>query len=159
MRRKLFLITGLKNDCRGFTLIEVMIAVVILVVGILAAANMQITATTRNTYAGWLTEAATEAQSHIEFLAGLPYEDPNFPGLADDDWDDKDGDGLAGLDDRTAPTADGNATSADGRYNIFWNVALNQPIANNKTVRVIVTWTERGAPKRVVVDYIKAQVI
>lgn len=152
-------LSKIKNDNLGFTLIEVVIAMVILGVGILAAAQMQVGATNRNTYAGRLTQAVTESQNHFEFLAGLPYDDPNFPGLSDDEWDDTDGDGLAGLDDDTAATADGNTTSPDGRFNIFWNVALNEPIDNTKAVRVTVVWLENGIRKTMVADYIKAQVI
>lgn len=158
MQKKIKMITA-SCDNRGFTLIEVVIAVVILTIGVLTAAQMQVASANRNTYAGRLTQATVESQNHFEFLAGLPYEDPNFPGLADDEWDDKDGDGMAGLDDDTIATADGNTTSPDGRFNLFWNVALNEPIQNTKTVRVIIDWMERGVRKTMVADYIKAQVI
>lgn len=183
MRPKLIHISKVTNDSRGFTLIEVMIAVVILTVGVLAAASMQTAATTRNTSAGWLTEGMTEGQSQIELLAGLPYEDPNFPGLADDEWDDKDQDGTNkdanydGVDDSgedfcldddnnaITPPLGGCDDISDqppitiGKYTICWNVATQVPVINNKTVRVIITWLEKGETKRAAVDYIKAQVI
>ncbi|MEJ2429108.1 MAG: hypothetical protein P8075_09340, partial [Deltaproteobacteria bacterium] len=55
---------------------------------------------------------------------------------------------------QTGGSADQSQTH--GRYNIFWNVAINQPRPNSKTVRVIVTWTERKKVKRIALDFVRA---
>ncbi len=158
------------ND-KGFTLLEVLIAMVVLAIGILAVARMQTNAIRGNVSANDLTEAATHAQNRIESFVVLPYDDlanPNDP-LDDVDHDgtgeDANYDGIDdnggdfGLNDDTVATADGNATSADGKYNIFWNTAVNIPITNNKTIRVIVKWTQGNRDRRISMDYIKADTI
>ena len=37
----------------------------------------------------------------------------------------------------------------------FWNVAVNEPVISSKTIRVIVTWTEKGRNKRIKLDFVK----
>jgi len=34
-------------------------------------------------------------------------------------------------------------------------VAMDEPVTASKTIRVIVTWTERGKNKRVSLDFVK----
>ena len=59
----------------GFTLVEVMVAIAILSLGILAVAVMQ-TSAMRTNYSGYrLTEATTLAQDRLEFLKTQPYAD------------------------------------------------------------------------------------
>ncbi|MCD6321462.1 MAG: prepilin-type N-terminal cleavage/methylation domain-containing protein [Clostridiales bacterium] len=41
------------------------------------------------------------------------------------------------------------------QYTTFCNIAVNQPIQNTKTISIITTWTEKGAPKKVTMNYIK----
>ena len=43
----------------------------------------------------------------------------------------------------------------DGRYFIYWNVAVDEPVTNSKTIRVLVIWTERGRDKRIALDFVK----
>ena len=60
----------------GFTLIEVIIALTIFAVGLLAVAAMQNSAVKMNAAAGRLTSLATRAKDKIEELSALPYADP-----------------------------------------------------------------------------------
>lgn len=55
--------------------------------------------------------------------------------------------------------ADGRATSPDNRYTILWNVAIDIPVPNSKTIRVIVTSQDRGMIKAVPLTYIKSDVL
>ena len=55
---------------RGFTLLEVIIAISIFAVGVLAVATMQISATRGNRLGNELTQATTLAQMQIEELKG-----------------------------------------------------------------------------------------
>ena len=165
-----------RSNEKGFSLIEIMIAITVFAIGILAVGKMQITAIKGNSFANDLTRAATLAQDRMEKLISLPYEiDPavNTDPLDDTDADgdgpgqdgnnngiDDDDDGIFvdginnfGLDDANAITADHNAV--DGRYNIFWNIATNHPINNTKEIRVIVRWTDRGAQKRISITSMK----
>jgi type IV pilus modification protein PilV len=118
-----------KSNQRGFSLIEILIAITVFAIGILAVGKMQITAIKGNSFANDLTEATTLAQDRMEKLIGLPYTD----------------------------IEDTNATN--GRYNISWNITTDHPIDNTKTIRVNVGWTDRGAPKEVSITSMKADII
>ena len=58
---------------KGFTIVEVMIALAIFSIGYLAYSGLQIAATKANTKARWLTLAVTCATDKIEQLLDLPY--------------------------------------------------------------------------------------
>ncbi len=58
---------------KGFSLIEVMIAIVILSVSLLALAGLMVTTTRTNSFGGHLTEAVTFAQQRLEQLRAAPY--------------------------------------------------------------------------------------
>ena len=60
---------------RGFTLIEVLIGLIILAIGILAVAGMQITSIRGTSFSNSLTQASVIAQDRLEFLKSLPLND------------------------------------------------------------------------------------
>jgi prepilin-type N-terminal cleavage/methylation domain-containing protein len=62
--------------CRGFTLIEVLIAMAIFAVGLLALASLQIRSIQLNAAARMQTEETTIAVDWLERLIALPYDDP-----------------------------------------------------------------------------------
>lgn len=155
---------------QGFSLIEVLIALVVFSVGILAVASMQITSTGGNAKARYISEATNWGMDKMEDLLSRSYDDSalsdnngdgtgqdsNKNGIDDDD-EGTHVDGVAnfGLGDNTATAADG--TSTEGKYTIYWNVAVDQPIPNTKTIRVIVTHPLLDNP--VVLDFVKTQPI
>ena len=59
----------------GFTLIEVMIALAIFSIGILAVGSMQLWSTKNNTTGNVTTQATMLAREKIEFLKSLPLEE------------------------------------------------------------------------------------
>ena len=61
------------NMASGFTLIEVLIAISILSIGLLAVASMQVSAIRGNSHARGVTEATTLAQDRLEKLLSLSY--------------------------------------------------------------------------------------
>jgi type IV pilus modification protein PilV len=63
---------------KGFTLTEVLVGLIILVVGILAVAAMQITSTKSGSFSSHLTQATFLAQDKLEYLKNLPYGDANL---------------------------------------------------------------------------------
>ena len=153
---------------QGFTLIEIMIAITVFAIGILAVGKMQIAAIQGNSRANHLTEAATIAQSKIEELISLNYNDPL---LADGDLDgtnqDSNDDGIDdggndfGLNDNTVGNADGtDQYQAVGnlQYNIFWNIAPDEPTTDTKIVRVIVTWSHGGLTRNVSLEAVKVRI-
>lgn len=144
----------LPPDNDGFTLIETLAAMVILVIGIFALYSMQITSLRYNATASAITTSSTWAADRVEQLLALDYAD-----LVDTSAN-----GVAGLSDTTA-TADGQAVSPDGRYTIFWNVAPylapnpgNPADSTVKALRIIVQHNDLGTTKQVVVNYYKQKV-
>jgi type IV pilus assembly protein PilV len=157
---------GVKTlDEKGFTLIEILIAMAIFAFGILAVAAMQIKAIQGNSFAGGMTGASNIAQNKMEELIALPFNDAQL--------DNANNDGDAGLDKPTSNevlaagnvliAADGVAGSPDyaqqilgpggiRNYYVYWNVS---PVGNSrKTISVIVAWNERGM-HRVALSYVK----
>ena len=63
----------LKNSDKGFTIIEVMIALVIFAFGILGLAKLQILAVNGNANAREYSEASAFAQMQIESLMSIPF--------------------------------------------------------------------------------------
>jgi len=153
---------------QGFTLIEILIAITVFAIGILAVGKMQITAIQGNSKANHLTEAATIAQSKMEELISLDYNDPllddgDLDGTSQDADDDgiDDGGNDFGLNDNTVGNADGTdqyQTPGNLQYNIFWNIAPDEPTTDTKIVRVIVTWSHGGLTRNVSFDAVKARI-
>jgi len=135
----------------GFSVVELLIAISILTIGILALGSLQISAIRGNATSGAVSEASNYVVDKTEKLMRLSY---HAAALTDSD-----GDAISGIDDATAATADHSesSTAISGKtYNLFWNIAANQPRTGAKTVKVIATWDERGGQKSTSLDFIKA---
>lgn len=130
---------------RGFSLIEVMIALVILAVGLLALNTMQGTFATGSAQSRQFIRATDLATQQVELLKNTDYADGSLA--------DSDGDGLAGLDQTGAAADHQNSVSSFPRdYQVFWNIAHNAT-ANVKQVRIIVNWDQ--GKRHVALDWIK----
>ena len=105
----------------GFTLIEVLIALTIFAVGLLAVAAMQTTSIRVNSSAGKMTTRITFAQDQMEKFLIMPYTSP---------W-------LEAADPDSAGNTHTLAQNADG-YVVSWTVTDNIPISNKKTVTITV---------------------
>ena len=66
---------ALGSEEAGSTLLEVILAISILTVGLLAVASMQVSAIRGNSYADSVTDAAALAQDRLENLMSLSYND------------------------------------------------------------------------------------
>ncbi len=145
---------------KGFTLLEVIFAVSILTIGILAVASMQGTAIWGNARAMDVTDATSLAGDRIEKLAALPYDST--------DLEDKDGDGTSGLDqtgfdnnpDTKADADYGVAlqTARGKSYSLYWNVAVDAAKSGTKTINVMVVWKDHGKEKQLSMRHIKPNV-
>ena len=98
----------------GYTLIEVLIALTIFSVGLLAVAGMQTAAVRMNSTAGKLTNLSTWGMDKIEELSAIPYTDSL-------------------LDSAVNPHQE-----QLGDYTISWTVIDNNPITNTKNITVTV---------------------
>jgi len=98
----------------GFTLIEVILAISILTVGLLAVASMQVSAIRGNSYADCVTEAAVLAQDKLEELMAENYSDV------------------------------GSSNEQAGQYTVTWSVDPNgaSGVANTMIIEVTVTGGE-----------------
>ncbi len=101
----------------GFTLIEILVALVIFSISILAFAGLTVTATRTGSYGGRMTEAVTFAQD-------------KFEELKTNSWDNI----VSGADRRTGPTGIS--------YTRNWKV-LEKETRNLKTVSITIDWKDR----------------
>ncbi|MBW2643128.1 MAG: prepilin-type N-terminal cleavage/methylation domain-containing protein [Deltaproteobacteria bacterium] len=140
--------TGIRKSKKdeGFTLIEVLIAISIFAIGLLAVATMQLSAIRVNSTAGQITTRVTWAQDKLEKLMALPYSDHLLEDL---------GDPPLGTD--TADNAHQETISEGSvNYTILWTVTDGStdpgtPIPGTKLITVTVT----GRGKTTRVSYIK----
>jgi len=156
------------NKQTGFTLIEILIAITIFAIGMLAVALMQSSAIKGNYSSSSMTEAVTLAQDRLELLMARECTDVLIdPDLIDtngngtnQDPDDNgidDGGGNFGLDD-TGANADGLAAGQghSGKFDVSWNIATDEPQNSSRIIKVIVDWQEKGVARSVTVDSIKS---
>lgn len=102
---------------KGFSLIEVLVALVILSFSLLALAGLMVTTTKNNSFGSHMTEAATFAQDKLEELRAIKWED-----LSDGNYTDQ-------QDVKTGIT-----------YRRSWNVTTNGGL---KTITISVNWNDR----------------
>jgi prepilin-type N-terminal cleavage/methylation domain-containing protein len=134
----------------GFTLIEIVIAMVILGIATVGLVHMQISSSSTLTDSRYLSTAVTLAQDKMEELKTLAGTHPDLsdtnPGnngalrQASDPLMADHAEDLSIIADETASTA---LDMRLGAYKRFWNVADNTPCVGRKTVAVIVTWGSR----------------
>ena len=101
----------------GFTLLEILIALIIFSVGILALTSLTVTATKTGSYGGRMSEAVTFAQDKLEELKA-------------NSWDKI----VSGADQETGPTGIS--------YTRIWKV-LEKETRNLKTVSITIDWKDR----------------
>jgi len=118
------------ND-KGFTIIEVLIAMVIFAVGILGLTKMQITSINTNADAGRYTEGSTWGVSKIEDIIATAYDDATL------------NNGTTG-------------TLTHGIYSVAWTITDSVPIPNVKNINIVVTWDVKGKTKSFTANYYKA---
>jgi type IV pilus modification protein PilV len=103
------------TDSDGFTLIEVLIAIIVLVIGLLGVVGVATTVISGNTLARELTTATTLAQDKIEELKSADY--------------------------ATITTGDDTQESI---YTRTWTVTADSPVAGMKTISVAVSFSWKG---------------
>jgi len=125
----------------GFTLLEVIVAVSILTVGLLAVASMQTSAIQGNSLAVHVTEGTTWAQDRMETLLALPYSD-------------------AGLDPASKPYEETqDEKDLHPGYEITWEVTdqdvNDDGVSDAKQISVTARWMERGTQRQSVLTSVR----
>jgi len=115
---------------KGFSLIELLIAMSVLAFGMLAAASMQYSAVRNNTNGNVSTQAAMLANAQLEMLKN---QDIDSAALAPGDYSD--------------PTPIDENGNSGGIYNRSWRI---DPLGTSaRRLRVTVQWTKFGGPRSV----------
>jgi type IV pilus assembly protein PilV len=123
---------SLKTE-RGFTLVEVIIAICVFSVGMLAVATMQVSGTQGTASARWHTEATVWASDQIEKIISLPYDHADL-------------------------TDGAHAGFTEDQHTISWVVEDDELIDNSKTITVTVDWQDRWFERTISFVYYKADV-
>ena len=117
------------TNTKGFTLIEVLMAMTILSVGILAIASLQISAVHNNGLGNLITQATMLAQEKME--------------------------SLKSTDDITALT-DGSDTNIDhygdsgGIFDRSWTISNPLGGSSSRQIEIAVQWSKKGANRQVI---------
>lgn len=152
-----------KPEMAGFTLLEVLVALFIFAVGMLAVASMQGESIKGNTFSDLMTVATTLAEAKMEELMGFASTNPslqdNNPAnngnllratntgsmTGANDWD---GHSETNLDRN-------GASVASGMFTRIWNVANNHPATGLMTILVVVQWADQRGNHQVYASCIR----
>ncbi len=120
-------------DNAGFGFIDVMLALVVLTIGVLALADLQIAASKGNNSTKSTAAASNIAEKKLEEVKGMVYANiaAEAPALVDESGN--------------PPQVGYNGLTFTRQV----TVASNSPIANTKTVTVIITWSDKAGPHTV----------
>jgi type IV pilus assembly protein PilV len=138
----------------GFSLIEIMVALAVFSVGLLAIFSMQFSAVRTNAVARGVTENITVATAKVEQLMALPFDHADLtPGLRQVAMS------VDGIDNNLNGVVD--EPGETGYLQIEWNVTdncLGTDFDGHKCVKVHVFSTVNGGrQKEIRLDFIKAQ--
>ena len=116
------------HNCKGFTLVEIMVAISILAIALLGLISVTVMIIKSNTFSKSMTTATTLADDKMEQLKKTSY----------------------------ASLASGTDT-LESIYARTWTVTQNSPASGMKTVVVTVQWNWQGVARNVTVRSIMAQ--
>ena len=138
------------NDQSGFTIVELLVAVVVMSIAFAGLATMEVACINGTSIANNVTTGITLAQDKMEEIKSLHIDDPEL----DDNNPSNNGDLRAGVEDFTTQgaiaTADDGHRDEDidadgnpgGMYTRSWNIAEDTPIDGEKTIVIVVTWKD-----------------
>ena len=124
---------------RGFTLVEVLVAIVVLAIGVLAVSRLTVMGIRTSTLMNRRMYARDVLNRHHEQFMGLPTSDSILRHIT-----------SAGLDDTLTPDYEITEAAGGGVFRVLWNVAdsmiVNVPDPRFKTIRVHVLWLQAARP-------------
>jgi type IV pilus assembly protein PilV len=123
-------VENIRGDQKGFTLVELLVALTIFAIGLLSIAGMQVTALQANSSANSLSVAGSVAQGIVEDLLARDPNDPLFSVDVDDvDWD---------FDPGAAADTTFDIPGA-GTYSATYSIDADNPVTNVARIDVKVT--------------------
>lgn len=117
----------IKNDPRGFTLIELVVTILIFAIGIAGIMKLHSEAVKMNSYSIQLTHAVNAAQSHLELLRGLPFTHNSML--------------------TTAHTTSSIVSPQGITYNLSWDVDDRNSTPPSRDILVSVRWMDRNTDR------------
>lgn len=120
-----------KHNDAGFTIIEVMIAIMVFAIGALSIARLQVTAMDSNAHGRRLTEAAALGSGQIEQIQSWDYADTRLLSTNNNTYT---------LSYGSTITSDGHQADPSGRFDICWDVIDDWPATNSKRIDIKVYW-------------------
>ncbi len=124
----------------GFTLVELMIAVAILAIGLLALAGLQVTAIRGNLSSKGQTTAVMLAEAKME-----EFKNTAFSSLSN----------VTNQADSNNPLNESGQSG--GRYNRYWTIQNYAGSSNMKQITVTVSWTETIGSRSISLDTVVAK--
>ncbi len=144
---------GLQHSDNGFTLIEVMIAMLIFSFGMLALGSMQISSIQGNASARDFTQVASLGTDYISSLLYRDYDDGDLVAniihspASDVDGIDNNGDG------------DIDESGETGDISVNWTVVDDSLFEKVKTVTLTVSWDDQGDNRSVTLRHVIPEII
>jgi len=123
----------MKKNRKGFTLVEVLVALFILAIAFLGVGPLVIMTVKGNRIVREHINARLLAERMTEYLRSTDYEDP----LLSNDGDNED------LSDTLTPDHSTVDTIDNVIYKVLWNIAEDQPQAGLKTIQIIIKWKDK----------------
>jgi len=131
---------SLINYHQGFTLIELVVAILIFAIGIIGISKMQIMAVQANAFSMQLTDANNVAKNTIERIMDLPLTSNTFGGET----------ALTATSTFSSP----GVTASHIVYYPSWSVSQIAG-TNSRQVNVLLTWNEKTIPHSITISFFK----
>jgi len=116
-----------KQNDRGFTLIEIIVAVFMLTIALLSLVSVTVIVIKGNAFSKTMTAATTLARDKMEELKNTDY---------------------------SSVTSSASTETVQNMYQRSWTVTTDSPAANMKTVVVTVNWSWNGQTRNVTLQSI-----